>query len=86
MLFGWKPYMHNPRLKRWLHRIDIPTHLLWGEQDGIVSTSYGEAWKAEIPGATHRNNPRTPAITRTGNSRTPSRAPARFTDRLCTAD
>ena len=22
-LFGWKPYMHNPRLKRWLHRIDL---------------------------------------------------------------
>ena len=21
-LYGWKPYMHNPRLKRWLHRID----------------------------------------------------------------
>jgi pimeloyl-ACP methyl ester carboxylesterase len=50
-VFGWKPYMHNPRLKRWLHRIDIPTHLIWGEQDGIVSTSYGEAWKAEIAGA-----------------------------------
>ena len=49
--FGWKPYMHNPHLKRWLHRIDIPTLLLWGEQDGIVSTSYGEAWRAEIPGA-----------------------------------
>ena len=44
--------MHNPRLKRWLHRIDIPTHLLWGEQDGIVSLTYGEAWKSEIPGAT----------------------------------
>jgi pimeloyl-ACP methyl ester carboxylesterase len=51
-VFGWRPYMHNPRLKRWLHRIDIPTHLLWGEQDGIVSLAYGEAWKAEIPGAT----------------------------------
>ena len=51
-LFGWKPYMHNPRLKRWLHRIDIPTHLIWGANDGIVSTSYGEAWKAEIPNAT----------------------------------
>jgi len=50
-LFGWKPYMHNPRLKRWLHRIDIPTLLLWGERDGIVSTHYGEAWRAEIPGA-----------------------------------
>jgi pimeloyl-ACP methyl ester carboxylesterase len=50
-LFGWKPYMHNPRLKRWLHRIDVPTLLLWGERDGIVSTSYGQAWRAEIPGA-----------------------------------
>jgi pimeloyl-ACP methyl ester carboxylesterase len=50
-LFGWKPYMHNPRLKRWLHRIDVPTLLLWGERDGIVSTSYGEAWRTEIPGA-----------------------------------
>jgi pimeloyl-ACP methyl ester carboxylesterase len=47
-VFGWKPYMHNPRLKRWLHRIDVPTLLLWGERDGIVSTSYGEAWRAEI--------------------------------------
>jgi pimeloyl-ACP methyl ester carboxylesterase len=51
-VFGWKPYMHNPRLRRWLHRIDIPTHLLWGEQDGIVSLAYGEAWKAAVPGAT----------------------------------
>jgi len=51
-VFGWKPYMHNPRLKRWLHRIDVPTHILWGEHDGIVSTTYGQAWKAEIPGAT----------------------------------
>jgi pimeloyl-ACP methyl ester carboxylesterase len=23
--------MHNPRLKRWLHRIDRPTLLLWGD-------------------------------------------------------
>jgi pimeloyl-ACP methyl ester carboxylesterase len=49
--FGWKPYMHNPHLKRWLHRIDIPTLLLWGERDGIVDTAYGEAFRAEIPGA-----------------------------------
>lgn len=51
-VFGWKPYMHNPRLRRWLHRIDIATHLLWGDKDGIVSKSYGEAWQREIPGAT----------------------------------
>jgi pimeloyl-ACP methyl ester carboxylesterase len=50
-LYGWKPYMHNPRLKRWLHRIDRPTLLLWGAQDGIVSPSYGEGWQRGIPGA-----------------------------------
>jgi pimeloyl-ACP methyl ester carboxylesterase len=57
-VFGWKPYMHNPRLKRWLHRIDIPTHIIWGEQDGIVAQSYAEAWKAAIPGATLETLPR----------------------------
>lgn len=50
-LFGWKPYMHNPKLKRWLHRIDIPTLLLWGAQDGIVTPAYAEGWRAEIVGA-----------------------------------
>jgi pimeloyl-ACP methyl ester carboxylesterase len=49
--FGWKPYMHNPHLMRWLHRVDLPTLLLWGEQDGIVSATYGRAWQNEIPGA-----------------------------------
>ena len=47
-LFGWKPYMHNPRLKRWLHRIDRPTLLLWGAQDRIVTPQYGAGWTAEI--------------------------------------
>lgn len=50
-LYGWKPYMHNPRLKRWLHRIDRPTLLLWGAEDRIVTPAYGEGWRAEIPGA-----------------------------------
>lgn len=50
-LFGWMPYMHNPQLKRWLHRIDVPTLVLWGEQDGIVSIDYGRAYAAAIPGA-----------------------------------
>ena len=50
-LFGWKPYMHNPRLKRWLHRIDRPTLLLWGEKDRIVDLDYAEGWRSEIPGA-----------------------------------
>jgi pimeloyl-ACP methyl ester carboxylesterase len=51
-LYGWKPYMHNPHLKRWLHRIDLPTLLLWGAEDGIVTPVYGEGWQRAIPGAT----------------------------------
>jgi pimeloyl-ACP methyl ester carboxylesterase len=51
-LFGWKPYMHNPRLKNWLHRIDVPTKLIWGAKDGVVGTGYAEAWRSRIPGAT----------------------------------
>jgi pimeloyl-ACP methyl ester carboxylesterase len=50
-LFGWKPYMHNPKLARWLHRIDRPTLLLWGAEDRIVTPAYGEGWRERIPGA-----------------------------------
>jgi pimeloyl-ACP methyl ester carboxylesterase len=50
-LYGWRPYMHNPRLRRWLHRIDRPTLLLWGAEDRIVTPAYGEGWVREIAGA-----------------------------------
>jgi pimeloyl-ACP methyl ester carboxylesterase len=50
-LYGWKPYMHNPRLRRWLHRIDRPTLLLWGAEDRIVTPAYGEGWRQAISGA-----------------------------------
>jgi pimeloyl-ACP methyl ester carboxylesterase len=50
-LYGWKPYMHNPRLRRWLHRIDRPALLVWGAEDGIVMPGYGEGWRQAIPGA-----------------------------------
>ncbi len=40
-LYGWQPYMHNPQLKRWLRRIDVPTLVLWGASDGIVTPAYG---------------------------------------------
>lgn len=49
--FGWSPYMHDPKLKGRLHRIHIPTLVLWGDKDRIVSPEYGRAYSAEIPGA-----------------------------------
>jgi len=50
-LYGWHPYMHDRLLKRWLRRITVPTLVLWGASDGIVTPSYGRAYSALIPGA-----------------------------------
>ncbi|HEY8580789.1 MAG TPA: alpha/beta hydrolase [Beijerinckiaceae bacterium] len=49
--FGWSPYMHDPKLKNRLHRIDRPTLVLWGASDRIVTPDYGRAYAAAIPGA-----------------------------------
>ena len=48
-LYGWKPYMHNPALVHWLHRITGPALVLWGERDGIVAPAYGETLAAALP-------------------------------------
>jgi pimeloyl-ACP methyl ester carboxylesterase len=47
----WKPFMHNPALRRWLHRIAVPTLVLWGESDRVVRPNYGRALQQAIPGA-----------------------------------
>ena len=49
--YGWSPYMHDPKLKQRLHRIRVPTLLLWGTADRILSQPYGQAYCAAIPGA-----------------------------------
>lgn len=50
-LFGWNPFMHNPKLRGRLHRIASPTLVVWGESDRIVSTEYGQAYAKSIPNA-----------------------------------
>ena len=50
--FGWKPYMHDPSLTNWLHRIDIPTLLVWGEHDGFVDLRYAASYQRAIAGST----------------------------------
>jgi pimeloyl-ACP methyl ester carboxylesterase len=49
--FGWRPYMHDPKLKARLHRIKIPTLVLWGAEDKIVAAAYGKAYAAALPNA-----------------------------------
>lgn len=50
-LYGWHPYMYNPHLRRWLSRITVPTLLLWGASDRVVSPAYGRAYAELIPRA-----------------------------------
>jgi pimeloyl-ACP methyl ester carboxylesterase len=50
-LYLWEPYMHNPKLARRLHRITIPTLVLRGAGDGLVSETHARAYCAAIAGA-----------------------------------
>jgi pimeloyl-ACP methyl ester carboxylesterase len=50
-LYGWRPYMHDPALKQWLHRVRVPALVVWGENDGIVTADYGEKLCRRLPDA-----------------------------------
>jgi pimeloyl-ACP methyl ester carboxylesterase len=50
--FGWQPRFFNPRLERWLHRVNVPTHVIWGKGDRIIPPAYAEAFHRAIPGST----------------------------------
>jgi pimeloyl-ACP methyl ester carboxylesterase len=50
-LYAWRPHMYNPQLRHWLHRISVPTLVLWGASDRIVVPGYGRAYAELIPGA-----------------------------------
>jgi pimeloyl-ACP methyl ester carboxylesterase len=51
MRLAYRPRFHNPGLVKWLHRIDVPTLLVWGAKDGLVPPRFGEAYRALIPGS-----------------------------------
>lgn len=50
-LMGWNPFMHNPKLRRRLRRIDRPTLVMWGAADRLVTPEYGHAYAQAVPGA-----------------------------------
>ena len=48
----WKPYMHNPRLPRFLPRVSSPALIVWGREDRIVPVVCGEQYCRLLPHAT----------------------------------
>jgi pimeloyl-ACP methyl ester carboxylesterase len=50
-LLVWEPWMHNPKLRRRLHRVTAPALFIRGESDGLVSKEYLEGYAALLPNA-----------------------------------
>jgi pimeloyl-ACP methyl ester carboxylesterase len=50
-LLAWEPYMHNPKLKHRLHRVNNPALFLRGESDGLISADYLAKYAALLPNA-----------------------------------
>ena len=48
---AYRPRFFNPSLGKWLHRISVPTLLVYGDTDGLVPPEFGAAYHAAIPGS-----------------------------------
>ncbi len=49
--FGWEPRWYSPSLERWLHRINVPTLIMWGKNDKLFPVEYAKRWGERIPGS-----------------------------------
>jgi pimeloyl-ACP methyl ester carboxylesterase len=49
---GWQPRFFNPKLRKWLHRVTVPTQIVWGAEDKIIPPVYAAEFAKLIPGAT----------------------------------
>jgi len=47
----WQPRGYDQHLHKWLHRIGVPTLLVWGANDRLFPKDYAFAWQRLIPGS-----------------------------------
>lgn len=48
---AWDPYLHDPKLRKRLHRVTAPTLVVRGKQDTLIPAAHAETYAAEVPGA-----------------------------------
>jgi pimeloyl-ACP methyl ester carboxylesterase len=48
---SWQPRSHDPNLRKWLHRIKVPTLLVWGANDLLFPQEYAFVYQQLIPGS-----------------------------------
>jgi len=46
---AWEPRFFDPNLHKWLHRIDVPTQIIWGDADQVFPLPFGENLQRHIP-------------------------------------
>ncbi len=51
MTYAGKPFMHDVTLPKRLSHITVPSLMLWGRHDRIVTPEYGQEYALRIPGA-----------------------------------
>jgi pimeloyl-ACP methyl ester carboxylesterase len=49
---AWHPRFYNPELQKWLHRVEVPTLVMWGANDKVFPPQYAEEMSRLIPGST----------------------------------
>ncbi|MET8307332.1 alpha/beta hydrolase [Micromonospora sp. NPDC005173] len=49
--YAWKPFLHDPRLHRWLHLATMPTLVLAGARDRLVPPRHSAALADLLPSA-----------------------------------
>jgi pimeloyl-ACP methyl ester carboxylesterase len=48
---SWQPRSHDPHLPKWLHRIDVPALVIWGDHDKSFPKEHAQAYHRAIPGS-----------------------------------
>jgi pimeloyl-ACP methyl ester carboxylesterase len=48
---GWRPRFYDPQLAKWLHRLNLPTLVVWGDADAIFPPQQAAVFAAAIGGA-----------------------------------
>ena len=48
---AWQPRLFDPDLEKWLHRIKLPSLIVWGKDDKVMPSAYAALWRERLPDA-----------------------------------
>ena len=46
---AWEPRLFDPHLSKWLHRVTVPTQIIWGADDKVIPAGYAAEFARLIP-------------------------------------